>query len=177
MLLSLLIVGCQRPTAKIVSIDPAFQKYVDDFVADSRTVGSDIVIDNLIMQFTTQQTAETLGECQYYVDDSGNVLGTPTIQIDAQDWPTESDTYRKIVIYHELGHCVLFRKHVFTGNILNNYCSSTSIMFPYIQNTTNMYTENWSWYVEEMFHWNIIDSPTTLLLNQQCNFDNDWFGL
>jgi hypothetical protein len=167
---AIMLLGCSREHVKVVSIDPAFQGYVNDFVSDAATVGVHIVIDDLIVEFTNQLTSETLGECQF-----GNANQTPIIIIDAQDWPGESTTYQKVVLYHELGHCILNRQHVFTGTILQSYCSATSIMWPYIENETNMYTENWTWYIQEMFYY-----PTLDVVSQEpgnyCSFNNYWGG-
>ena len=173
----LLLAGCYRPLPPptVVSIDPAFQQYVNDFVADGQSVGVDVAITNLSIQFTNDLVAETLGECNIERDINGNVIGTPSIVIDAQDWPTESPDYRKVVLYHELGHCVLMRQHVFTGTILAGYCSATSIMYPDIQSQTNMYTENWAWYVQEMFYPGLFDFTSQSSANY-CYYNNYWGG-
>jgi hypothetical protein len=164
-------ISCSRIHVKVVRIDPAFTSYVDDFVSDGAIVGYNVVIDDLIIEFTNNLTQETLGQCQF-----GDEYNTPVITIDSQDWPNETDEYRKIVLYHELGHCQLNRQHVTTGTILQSNCSATSIMYPYIQDTTNMYSENWNWYVKELFYPNTWD-PISQLPGSYCMFNSYWGGI
>ena len=147
MLCSLLLVGCNRSLKieKQVSIDPVFQTLVNDFVADGKANGRNIVIDNLIVRFTDKLTSETLGECFMY---NGGQDGNPTILINYQDWIYETPTRQKVVFYHEMGHCVLFREHNVTY-LPNGYV--TSIMYPYIQ-WDDVYLNNWVWYMWELFN-------------------------
>ena len=154
-LILLSLVSCAKPIPKMVSIDPTFQPYVDSFVADAKSVGVNVTIDNLSIHFTNGLAKETLGECTTFTNNA-----TPTIQIDAQDWPNESDDYRKIVLYHELSHCVLNRAHVTTGTIVNGRCVVTSIMYPDIESQTDMYTDNWNYYVQELFHSGTVGGQT-----------------
>lgn len=167
--LTLILSACARPHVKVVRIDPAFQSLVNSFEADGSTVNFHVQINDLIVQFTDQLTSETLGECVQGDD------ATPTINIDAQDWYNETPEYQKIILYHELGHCVLDRVHVFTGTILKGNCSATSIMYPYIEDFTNMYAENWQWYVQELFYPAVYDSVSQNP-GEYCSFNDYWGG-
>jgi hypothetical protein len=168
LMLFLALTSCSKEHTKKVSIDPAFQSYVNDFINDGASVGYHVEIDDLTIQFTGNLTAETLGECIY--------TETRAIVIDAQDWANETDEYKRVVLYHELGHCVLNREHVFTGTILQTNCSATSIMYPDMQSTTNMYSENWSWYVQEMFYPSLFDI-TSQEPGNYCSYNDYWGGI
>lgn len=147
----------------VVDINPAFQVYVDDFVTESVNQNRPVTITNLIIQFSNQLPSQTLGEC--------TVGGfSPTISINSVDWANETDIFRKVVLFHELGHCVLNREHVNTGSIYNGVCSATSIMWPYTINATNMYTENWGAYMQELF----TEIPISAA---PCSFNNYWGGI
>ena len=142
----LLLTGCNRhlEVAKIVSIEPRLQSYVSNFVQEGANVGSSIIIDNLIVRFTNKLDASTLGECWDYHD---GTEGNPTIYINYNDWLTQTETRRKVVMFHELGHCVLWRGHneTYTNGI------PTSIMYPYIGSDSD-YLNNWAYYMQELFH-------------------------
>jgi hypothetical protein len=146
LLISLFLCACQRPVRHIVDIDPAFQGYVNEFVAESINQGRPISITNLIIAFSDELGPSTIGRCFYYSSDQPN-----KILINKQDWPYESDEYRRVTLFHELGHCVLGRPHLLNGSIYNGYCSATSIMWPQIENTTDMYSSNWDEYMHELF--------------------------
>jgi hypothetical protein len=149
LVLLLSLAGCNTKLhiEKLVSIDPTFQSYVNDFVREGKAVGKNIVIDNLSIHFTNNLTGETLGECFSY---NHGTDGTPLILINSQDWLAEIDDYKRIVMFHEMGHCVLWREHITTFNGPFGYI--TSIMFPYIQNDVSIYYSNWSYYMKELFY-------------------------
>lgn len=164
-ILFLFLSACNRAMVHtpMVSIEPAFQGYVSEFVAESVRQGRPVSITDLVVRFSSQLTAETLGECFNYHGQATNV-----ILIDAQDWQWESDEYKRVVLFHELGHCVLNLEHVTTGNVRGGYCTSTSVMYPYIQNATNMYLENWDAYMLELF--------TGTANTQPCSYNGYWGG-
>jgi len=141
-----------------VSIDPALQKYVDAFVADGATAGRNLDITNLIVRFSpplgSSSLGETVGECktQYY---EGNIYGTPTILIDQDFFNATDEWSRHTLLYHELGHCVLFRVHRFDwislyGPDLYQHSIASSIMYPYVIASADaqMFA---NYYVSEMF--------------------------
>jgi hypothetical protein len=160
-LFALLLTACYRPLPSLppqVSIDPAFQQYVDSFVADSATVLKPVTINNLIIQFQPaldpNPLGETIGECkiEYY---NGAVYGTPLIQIDQPFWLQADEWQRHTLVYHEMGHCVLFRVHRFDwlsiyGPDLVLHYIAASIMYPYVIASADaqMFA---NYYVSEMF--------------------------
>lgn len=159
--LACLLLGCNKelplPSPQ-VSIDPMLQPYVNRFVADAASVGRTIDITNLIVQFApdlgSDSLGETVGDCmvQYY---EGNVYGTPTILIDRPFFEGTDEWSRHTVMYHEMGHCVLFRVHRFDwlsiyGPDLVEHSIAASIMWPYvIASADAQMFENY--YISEMF--------------------------
>ena len=121
---------------KIVEYDNAFKTYIDSFESDWG-----LSIKDLTVEFDTiEQDEETktliLGECTLQT----NV--TPHIAVDTGLWQNLSDTRRKLLMYHELGHCVLFRKHVEGIN--------TSIMNPTLISAFT-FSKNKDYFIEELF--------------------------
>ncbi len=148
LLLILILGGCAPPrNPPQLSVDPEFQPYLDEFIQESKNQGRPVEVNNLSIQFVNTLPSETLGQCFSY-NDGGD--GTPIIIIDWQDWQIETPDYKKIVLFHELGHCVLWRQHIYTFN--GPAGDVTSIMYPYILHTTTVYTDNWDYYMHEMFY-------------------------
>lgn len=104
--LSILIVSCNSLETE-VTIDPALQPYVDQFLieAQNRGVNIDLQENGLIMQFEEDvSTADYSGICRYRI-------GTNEVGIDKEVWGRLDEVERDRLIYHELGHCVLDRGH------------------------------------------------------------------
>lgn len=70
------------------------------------------------------------GTCVGSVDRRGKYCQRPTVYIDRDTWARASDLYRELLVFHELGHCFLFRKH--SGSSLNiwNLRITASLMHP-----------------------------------------------
>ncbi len=146
-LILLLLTGCSRGLApiKFVSIEPQFKADLAAFIDEAKGQGRSITIDNLIIRFSDKLDSEILGECMAY---NQGRLGTPTILINYKDYLSQSLPKRKVILFHELGHCVLWREH--TNIWLPNGIVS-SIMYPYDQEDW-MYLNNWNYYMQELFH-------------------------
>lgn len=115
----LVLTGCGR-----FDSDPAFTPYVDSFraVMADQHVAKYAQRWNVTLKFGDPTVANT-GEC-----DQGDVQGE--IIIDKGHWDSFGSDERKLIIYHELGHCVLGRKHVPTFHTENNVFVPDSIMYP-----------------------------------------------
>jgi hypothetical protein len=144
------LIGCGK-SAPIVQIDPSLQPYVDKFVAASENVGAPVKIENLIVKFApveeTYEGTTAFGVCHY-----GD---TPTVVIDLEHWDRITiDDEHEILIFHELGHCLLNRQHLM--NQRADPDSSTgyaplSIMYPSSLNSGS-YEERKQDYQWELFH-------------------------
>lgn len=145
----LLLTACNRKLelSKEVYIDIELAPYVTEFVADSVAVGRPVFIDNLIVKFQSGLGGDVLGECQ---DANGGTEGTPNIYINSDNWDEQSAISKKAIMYHELGHCVLFLGHDETMININGYLIAKSIMYPWIQ-ADNIYRDHWNSYVYELF--------------------------
>lgn len=119
--LFLVCIGCFHK--KIVSIEPRYQSYVDNFVSDAQKTGRTIEINDLIIKSVPQISDEIIGQCQRGI----NV--TPRIVINYGHWKNFSNVEREELLYHELGHCILNRWH---KNDTDSLGIPISIMYPYI---------------------------------------------
>lgn len=115
-ILPLLLVGCAG-----VNVDPELKGYIDEF---DREIGTNSFVNATFVPYMPNKTeSNLLGVCLY----SGSVFAPNTIQVDRGDWDFMTDTERKQLMWHELGHCVLGLKHDET--ILEDGYPK-SIMFP-----------------------------------------------
>lgn len=103
-----------------------FKDYVDMFKRDAAIYGNGVRIDDLIIRFADisqkNEDRTTLGQCLY-----GDI--TPTVEIDPTYWGLMSETGRMLLMYHELGHCVLGRGHYDAEDSIMNSLLLSSIVF------------------------------------------------
>lgn len=109
-LISLTFAGCGRHI-----VDADFTKYVDSFndaatkrgyLVDGKTgyrgtngLNIEFATEKLYPKYTGNENA--IAVCQ----------GGSSILVDKDYWDSTSDTKKEMLIYHELGHCVLKRDH------------------------------------------------------------------
>src|SRR5271170_1267705 len=113
LLISLLVLtGCGHST-----IDPQLQPYVDRFAQDTGLT----ITTPMTVQFGSVGSTNEEGQCQ------AGGLGNFVITINLTYWVTYDDVGRELLIYHELGHCVLGRVHT---SQLDANGSPVSYMYP-----------------------------------------------
>ena len=82
-----------------------FEAQVLAFEDASYDAGKSIVITNLIVRFNSNlQFSNEAGVC--YINNP-----IPYIEINTNYWNHASDTQKEILMFHELGHCILKRQH------------------------------------------------------------------
>lgn len=96
-----MVTGCGH------TIDDAFIQSVYAFEQDSNDQGTPHHV-SLSIQFgeVDQSKADVVGTCYRYPLGAGN-----HINIDKVRWDRMSADDQKMVVYHELGHCILGRDH------------------------------------------------------------------
>ncbi len=124
--LSLLLVACaKKEHAKEYSVPTDIGVYVASFVEASRLAGHPIVIDDLVIEMVEDiNGGEFDGFCT-----RGE---TPHIRIAAKNWTVDLaqvpetdgrhdyvEASREILIWHELGHCILSRQHTDAVSIMH----------------------------------------------------------
>lgn len=135
--LALLLSGC----GKTLQVD-GFEKQVNAFTAASVQAGHPLTIDNLVIQ-EDNLGGNTFGECVT------KPLHPPTILVNRVFWEARSvtDRLREIVLFHELGHCILGRQH---NSELRADGAPSSIMDPNPVDEQK-YEALRSYYVQELF--------------------------
>lgn len=146
-LLSLsLCMSCANPhTSNTLAVDPAFQPYVLRFEAQSALVGAPVTVNNLIIKFANDVVRPQVAFCA-----SGNDT-VPEIHVDAAYWNSCNDTMREQLLFHEMGHCVLFLQHTSVIEATTNgKALPESIMNPYLFNN-GVYMVNHAEYIKQLF--------------------------
>lgn len=94
--------------ASFGQIAPEFLSYYDDFIADAQAKGVDLSERySVSIEFNYFETKGIYGVGKVSHDYEYNIIYINPIR-----WESASDVQRKIILYHELGHCLLFRPHV-----------------------------------------------------------------
>lgn len=125
----LFLVACGNET---YYIEPEILPYVQEFNQDSPIDASQIEI--IFMELDHND-----GLCY---------TKNKRIYIDKRKWGMKNYVQKKVLIYHELGHCILNLEH---NNMKNNFCPE-SIMHPYCVSYSRCYEDKWDDYLEELFY-------------------------
>jgi len=115
--------------------------YLNEFLSDARIRNIKIMPVRLTIKFK-ETPANILAYCHYYIDH------TRTIEIDERKWNNLSFNSKKLLIYHELGHCLLLKPHD----------NEKSEIYGYPQSIMNSYIFAGSWfelneisYIDQLF--------------------------
>jgi len=152
LLLILVLPGCGTIDITDIFIDkkleihPDLKKYVTKFEKVAKHHNKNIKIDNLILTFADDlgkndvRNASIIGKC-YYED-------TPRVVIDEDHFYNSLDGNEKeLLVFHELGHCILKRKHLKTKTKKG---TPKSIMYP-ILFSGDTYSYHYKYYMKELF--------------------------
>lgn len=93
--------------ASYAQIAPDFQSYYNNFIADAQAKGVDLS-DRYPVSIEFSKLSLKGASAISYIS---HYHQTSNIKVDASNWMDASITKRKMIIYHELGHCLLFRPH------------------------------------------------------------------
>lgn len=101
------------------SVDEALWDYFQRFevVAAARGITIDLHAEDVTGTIREISSKNVAGRCNY------NQHIPNMVTIDLSFWKRSSDRNREFVVFHELGHCVLFRAHKEDAD-LHNICKS-----------------------------------------------------
>lgn len=142
---TIFIIGCNKHHNKQLSIAPEALPYVDRLLSDAHAEGLTLIIDDVIVEFRDELRVNENGRCTQAPD------ATPNILISRATWTWLNDDEREELIFHELGHCLLNRRHVTESVRLNGVLVPKSIMSPVLFSGA-VYNQFRSYYVYELFH-------------------------
>lgn len=148
-LVSLLVTGCGQSmglqASRLVAtkaegfVQPEFNSYINQFIKQGAFHGKAISDEGLTVVFANLQNVALLGTC---------TPSTITIRINTETWDSLSAVQREILLFHELGHCLLGRPH--DNNTLENGIKPESIMHATLLDE-HLYTLFYNDYLNELF--------------------------
>jgi hypothetical protein len=141
--ISFFLLSCAEVKPKKLDIHPAFQRYIASFEQDSRTYGKPVKIDNLVFKFGALPS-NTLARC--YLQSTPEIVFNPVYYDQFIRLNLYSDL--ELVVYHELGHCVLFRMHEDTRSGLYRLPASIMNTYHFAGQLYQAYKHN---YLKELF--------------------------
>lgn len=128
------------------------EKYVLKFIDDAKIQGLDVLPDmkNPLLEIRIAKL-DALGSSVIGLCETAGTLRRVTF--DPDFWNAVSETQRELLAHHELGHCVLYRRH---RSDLMSTGAYASIMYPIIMGSTT-YKNNYAYYQEELFTWSALE--------------------
>ncbi|MEO1450561.1 MAG: hypothetical protein AAFV07_13615 [Bacteroidota bacterium] len=183
------LAACREPqvTPNTYEVPSIVQPYIDQFELEASKRGQDIQIDNLIVDFGGELTDNTgntaAGQCRPAF--SGEPTPHITLDTTSANW-RNNDFSREMLVFHELGHCILDRLQHKDDLLPNGNFSSIMRTVGY-----QLYGDNTlfkrEYYLDELFNpntgvpeWALNFPPYELTLNTNGvfieNFDNNSRG-
>ena len=99
---------------------PHFQKFEEEALARGLII--DLVREGITGRIATIDGNGVIGQCNYNSHLSNHVT------VDEDFWAEASNNFREFVVFHELGHCSLFRGHLESARAVGRVNVCTSIM-------------------------------------------------
>jgi len=133
------------PDEQLEDVDIALQSYFSDFETEGRARGIDLDLSDYALtgDISEIHEANVAGLCRYSSNQPNQIT------IDRSFWNNASPMLREMVVFHELGHCVLARGHREASN-QNGHC--LSIMRSGTGSCSTLYnTANRKYYLDELF--------------------------
>jgi hypothetical protein len=131
------LTSCAAPE----NTDGVFTQYMQSFNAAASSVNSKAyAYVPITFGDTTVAGSDVVGLCY--------LSGSPRVLIDEDAWNTSSSPKREVVVFHELGHCVLGRQH--RTDLSPDGSRPMSIMFPYVLDA-DTYMQHRQEYIKELF--------------------------
>lgn len=97
-------------------IDPEFRPFLEDFIAEGRKRGIPVNAGALELVFVDHSDS-WFGHCDRPI----RRFFMPSIRMDRWSWDRAAagEDERRMILYHELGHCLLDRGHTTRPSIMN----------------------------------------------------------
>lgn len=135
-------------------VDPILQPYITLFEQKAFEQQVNIEIRDLRAYFVSDlgedEDSVTLALCRKYETDDGEVLGSPEIEVDENEFRELEDSEKEALMFHELGHCILNRDHR-DDRIPQEQNRQSSIMSTYLINAF-YYVKYYNSYMYELFN-------------------------
>lgn len=151
-LILLWLASCNPENVDPFSIPDEVLPFVEAFEEEAAKRGYTLAIDELIVEYGTDLESSSGGEAigQCFVPNTRNPI--PRIVLDTASFAWKSNEYtRELVIFHELGHCILDRlehrdSKLSNGNFASLMLTSSNSLYSPVLNTFKR-----EYYLDELF--------------------------
>lgn len=120
-------------------MDPEFRTYYKEFQQDAKDNNVEVDFSLSLTYFATKLNENTAAYCN----------SNKHVVVSEEVWDTLNPDERKVLIYHEWGHCILKRDH--TESYVIAISCPDSIMYPTIEYSKDCYPILKKWYIMELF--------------------------
>lgn len=119
MLALILLTACeQEDIVRAPEVESELQTYLDRFMAEGEARQFEPVLDVQLLDLRFGSLEEAVrGQCQLFSD------GRRAIIIQESYWENANEWAREFLVFHELGHCLLDRRHLETADANGNCIS------------------------------------------------------
>ncbi|MEL6924488.1 MAG: hypothetical protein AAFO94_10615 [Bacteroidota bacterium] len=151
----LLLISCTRENIKQILIEDDFRVYSDRFIEEAAKRGIDVDFKETGMVIQFGETPNlAAGVCYGMIEGQ---TSNHDILIDRGIWKQSSDGERERLIFHELGHCLLYRAHIPDTLASGEWKSIMRGVPPegYGYRSTNYTGIRRQYYIDELFDRNI----------------------
>lgn len=149
-LIAILFTSCCRFVHEpVFNVDSELLPYLSEFeqlsAREKKPLGR---TQDLVMVFVDSfKEIEVLGKCTI----GAPYMITPVVRISREHWEYLTDMAKEQLVYHELGHCLLYRGHTETYTTIDGKRIPKSVMISY-EISDNTYTTNRAYYIHELFN-------------------------
>ncbi len=119
-----------------------FSGYVQAFQSRGTSFGKNVQVDDLVIEFGKMERDSEQGYCLLKAEE------TPVIRVNQSAWDRMSETERQLLLNHELGHCILGRKH--KNDLMHPDEVPSSVMNSYAIDS-DLYDSHREYYDGELF--------------------------
>lgn len=110
----LMFLSCKQENVQV--IDETFVPYIDRFFEEAQMRGLDLKKEDFSFSMQFGSIAHAAGVCRY---------ATNEMTINPNYWNDRNEIGKEYLVFHELGHCILDRRH---ENVILNHGECKSIM-------------------------------------------------
>lgn len=121
-------------------IDDSVKVFYKEFITLAKNKGSDLRLRRLTIRFANIKDKPYLAYC---------VPALNSVVISSKHWREMDSNKRRILIFHELGHCTLKREHV--TDYRDDLSCPKSIMYPYMESLVDCFLKHKEEYINELF--------------------------
>lgn len=167
--LACLGMGGQRPTIPDASL-PSPEPFREKFQQQGAQYGAAFVTQTVSLSFRSFFGA-TVGMCSF------NSSGRNHVDLSSSAWQRGSNTFREMLVYHELGHCLLGRGHK-NSKLTSGQPESLMNSWMFDERT---YLANRDYYLKELFTAENHRNRSSFMAAERvrdddCGFHFPWFG-